>query len=255
MASNGSKPLIGLTTYVERAQTLVWDTEFALLHASYVEAIASTGATAVLLPPQPSGAGELIGRLDGLVLTGGADISPERYGEPAHEKTSGTRPGRDDWETRLLRHALDADLPVLGICRGMQLLNVVLGGTLRQHLPETLGNSEHRPSPGMFGFTKVRLNPFSRMASLLGPELKAQCHHHQAIGRVADGLDVSGRAADGTVEAVEMPGRFVLGVQWHPEQDHADDPRLFDALVAAAQGRTDIHGTDIHGTDIHGGTA
>lgn len=244
MVSNASdrRPLIGLTSYLERARSLVWDTEFALLHASYVEAIAAAGGIGVLLPPQPAGAGELAGRLDGLVLSGGADISPDRYGEPPHEQTAGTRPIRDDWEMRLLRHALALDLPVLGICRGTQLLNVALGGTLRQHLPDAVGHDEHRPSPGVFGSTRVQLRPGSRLAGLLGTELKVPCYHHQALGRVADGLDAVGWAVDGTVEAVEMPGRrFILGVQWHPEQDSAD-PRLFNALIAAARQRSGEQG-------------
>jgi gamma-glutamyl-gamma-aminobutyrate hydrolase PuuD len=228
------RPLIGLTTYLERARSGIWDTEFALLHANYVDAVSRAGGTAVLLPPQPSGAEELIEALDGLLVTGGADISPDRYGEAPHPETSGTRPGRDEWETRLLRRALDIGLPVLGICRGAQLLNVALGGTLRQHLPDDVGHEEHRPRLGVFGSTRLRLEPGSRIAGLLGAELKGGCHHHQAIGRVAAGLEVAGRSPDGTIEAVEMAGRFVLGVQWHPEQDDTD-PRLFGAIVAAAR--------------------
>jgi gamma-glutamyl-gamma-aminobutyrate hydrolase PuuD len=234
------RPLIGLTTYLERARSGVWDTEFALLHASYVDAVSRAGGTAVLLPPQPSGAEELIEALDGLLVTGGADISPDRYGAAPHPETTGTRPGRDEWESRLLRRALDLDLPVLGICRGGQVLNVTLGGTLRQHLPDEIRHAGHRPRLGVFGSIRVQLRPGTRTAELLGSELKVSCHHHQAIGRVADGLEIAGEAVDGTVEAVEMPGRrFVLGVQWHPEQDETD-LRLFEALIAAA--RKDGHG-------------
>lgn len=237
MPSNGSRPLIGLTTYREQARCLVWDTEFTLLHASYVDAITEAGGIAVLLPPQPDAAGQLAARLDGLLLSGGADISPDRYGQAPHAQTSGTRPDRDDWELRLLRQALAAGLPVLGVCRGAQVLNVALGGTIEQHVPDVTGHEKHRPAPGVFGETEVRLTPGSRTAELVGTGVKVQCHHHQAIGRLADGLRAVGHSPDGVVEAVEMPGApFVLAVQWHPEQDHQADPRLFRALVSAAKG-------------------
>jgi gamma-glutamyl-gamma-aminobutyrate hydrolase PuuD len=229
-----SRPLIGLTTYRERAKTLVWDTEFALLHNVYVDGVARAGGIPVLLPPQEHGADEVIARLDALVLSGGSDVDPERYQQQPHQGTKVVRPWRDDWELRLLDRALAADLPVLGVCRGAQLLNVALGGTLDQHIPDTVGHQGHCPAPGVFGETEVTLRPGSVLAELLGPEARVPCYHHQAIDKVAPGLEVTGTCADGTVEAVELPSRrFVLGVQWHPEQDGAD-LRLFAALVAAA---------------------
>jgi gamma-glutamyl-gamma-aminobutyrate hydrolase PuuD len=234
------RPLIGLTTYRERAKTLVWDTEFALLHSVYVDAVARAGGIPVLLPPQQHGAQEVIARLDALVLSGGSDIDPEHYQQPLSQHTKVVRPWRDDWELRLLRHALDGALPVLGVCRGAQLLNVALGGTLDQHIPDLVGDQRHCPEPGVFGQTRVTLRAGSALAGLLGPEVKVACYHHQAIDQVATGLEVVGHADDGTVEAVEMPGRpFVLGVQWHPEQD-GDDLRLFEALVAAAREKAAI---------------
>jgi gamma-glutamyl-gamma-aminobutyrate hydrolase PuuD len=235
VASSASKrPLVGLTTYRERAATGVWDTEFALLHSVYVDAVARAGGVPVLLPPQEHGAEEAVERLDALVLSGGSDVDPERYQQRPHQRTSVVRPWRDDWELRLLEQALAADLPVLGVCRGAQLLNVALGGTLDQHIPDTLGHQEHCPEPGVFGRTRVTLRPGSRLAGLLGPEATVACYHHQAIDRLAPALEVAGRSADGTIEAVELPGhRFALGVQWHPEQD-GGDLRLFAALVAAA---------------------
>lgn len=233
-AAGARRPLIGLTTYRERAKTLVWDTDFALLHNVYVDAVARAGGIPVLLPPQENGAQEVTARLDALVLSGGSDIDPEHYQQEPHGQTRIVRPWRDDWELRLLRHALDSDLPVLGVCRGAQLLNVALGGTLDQHVPDTVGHQRHCPEPGVFGQTRVTLRAGSVLAGLLGPEVKVHCYHHQAIDQVAPGLEVAGRSDDGTVEAVELPGRrFALGVQWHPEQD-GSDLRLFQALVTAA---------------------
>jgi gamma-glutamyl-gamma-aminobutyrate hydrolase PuuD len=228
------RPLIGLTTYRERAQTLVWDTEFALLHNAYVDAVARAGGVPVLLPPQEHGADEVIESLDGLLLSGGSDVAPERYRQRPHPQTAVVRPWRDDWELRLLERALAVDLPVLGVCRGAQLLNVALGGTLDQHIPDTVGHQGHCPAPGVFGKTRVALRPGSALAGLLGPESLVACYHHQALDKIAPGLEVTATSDDGTVEAVELPGpRFVLGVQWHAEQNGAD-LRLFEALVSAA---------------------
>jgi putative glutamine amidotransferase len=239
-AAGPGRPLIGLTTYREQARTLVWDTEFALLHHVYVDAVARAGGIPVLLPPfaeavAAEDAGEVIARLDALVLTGGSDVGPERYQQQPHPQTKVVRRWRDEWELRLLARALAAGLPVLGVCRGLQVLNVALGGSLDQHIPDTVGHQGHSPAPGVFGETRVALRPESKTAGLLGPEVTVACHHHQAIDRLAPGLEVVGTSDDGIVEAVELPGpRFVLGVQWHPEQD-GGDLRLFEALVAAGR--------------------
>ncbi|MQA80023.1 MAG: gamma-glutamyl-gamma-aminobutyrate hydrolase family protein [Streptosporangiales bacterium] len=235
MASNGSeatRPLVGLTTHRERARMLAWDTEFAMLQRTYVDAVFRAGGLPVLLPPVADGAAQLVDTVDALVVTGGADVEPSAYGEEQHEQTIGTRPERDAWELALVRRALDADLPLLGVCRGMQILNVALGGTLVQHLPDTVGHEGHRPVVGVFGPTHVTLKGGST-AALLGAEHDVQCHHHQAVATVASALDVVGWADDGTVEAVEVPSaRFALGVQWHPEED-SSDIRLFEGLVHA----------------------
>lgn len=234
MVSNASRPLIGLTTYAERAQCQVWDTDFALLPFNYVAAVSGAGGVPVLLPPVEHGADEVIESLDGLVISGGADVDPAAYDQRPHPATRNTRPGRDQWEVRLLDRALARDLPVLGVCRGAQVLNVALGGSLHQHLPDVVSHEAHRPEPAVFGTTRVRLAEGSLAAEILGTDSKVPCYHHQALDRIAGELVASGWAEDGTVEAVELPARrFVLGVQWHPEQDPAD-PRLFKALVAAS---------------------
>ena len=227
--------VIGLTTYAEPARMLVWHREFAMLHATYVSATERAGGCAVLLPPQATGADEVLDRIDGLVLTGGADVDPARYGEMLAEHTSAPRTARDEWEIALARGALDRDVPLLAICRGLQVLTVVLGGTLHQHLPDVAGHEGHQPSPGVFGAVDVTIVPGTRTAELIGSRLRVSCHHHQALARLAPGLRVTGRADDGTVEAVEVPGQsFAIGVQWHPEEDGVDG-RLFAALVDAAQ--------------------
>ncbi len=228
-------PLIGLSTYKERAKTLVWDTEFALLHYPYVQTVAAAGGVAVLLPPQSEDvAGQLIERLDGLVLTGGADIDPARYNGAAQDEAN-YRPERDAWETALLRAALERDVPVLGVCRGLQIINVAFGGTLEQHVPARVSHNGHQPQPGRFGQVEVRVVEQTLLSKLIGTSAVVSCHHHQALLRVAPSLTTVARARDNTVEAAEDPSRdFVLGVQWHPEQD-GTDLRLFAGLVHAAQ--------------------
>ncbi|ANN19389.1 anthranilate synthase [Amycolatopsis orientalis] len=234
MASNGSEPVIGLTSYLEPAKFLVWETEAALLHRVYVDGIVAAGGIPVLLPPVSDAHERLVSAVDGLVLVGGADVDPARYGQEQHATTY-TRPNRDAFEFGLLRSALAARKPVLGVCRGLQVLSVALGGTLTQHLPDTLDSKDHQPAPGTFGTTTVTLAEGSRAASIFGAETKVPCYHHQAIDRLGDGLVPVGWAADGTIEAAELPGDgFVLGVQWHPEQNPGDI-RLFEALIAAAK--------------------
>jgi anthranilate synthase component 2/putative glutamine amidotransferase len=232
--------VIGLTTYSEPASMLVWQREFAMLHATYVAATERAGGIAVLLPPQGDGAAragadEVLDRIDGLVLTGGADVDPRRYGATPAERTSRPRVLRDEWELALTRAALERDIPLLAICRGLQILNVALGGSLHQHLPEVTGHEGHQPAPGTFGAVDVNIARGTRTAELTGPRARVSCHHHQALARLAPGLKVTGQADDGTVEAVEVPGRgFAVGVQWHPEEN-SEDVRLFAALVEAGR--------------------
>ncbi|MFF1609251.1 gamma-glutamyl-gamma-aminobutyrate hydrolase family protein [Amycolatopsis sp. NPDC058278] len=235
MASSASdhRPVIGLTSYLEPAKFLVWDTEAVLLHRVYVDCVVAAGGLPVLLPPVSDGYGRLMSTVDGLVLTGGADVEPERYGREPHPATY-VRPERDAFEFGLFEAARKAGKPVLGVCRGLQVMSVALGGTLAQHLPESVHTTEHQPAPATFGRGTVTLAEGSRAAAILGPETKTLCYHHQAIDRLGAGLEAVGWAADGTIEAAEVPGEFTLGVQWHPEQD-SDDVRLFQALVDASK--------------------
>jgi anthranilate synthase component 2/putative glutamine amidotransferase len=223
--------LIGVTTYREQARWGAWDVPAVLLPASYADAVAGSGGEPVLLPTG-AGTADVVARLDGLVLAGGADVDPTRYGSAPGPHTL-PRPDRDAAELAVLQAALDRDLPLLAICRGMQLLNVALGGDLVQHLPDLPGAGSHQLAPGLFVRREVRTVPGSLLDRLLGPSPAVDCHHHQALGRIAAGLTPSARAEDGVVEAVEAAGRrFCVGVQWHPEA--GADPRLFAALVDEA---------------------
>jgi putative glutamine amidotransferase len=227
------RPIIGITSYVEPASWGVWkDVPAALVPYSYVRAIAAAGGRAVVLPPDDADA-EVLRGLDALVLAGGADLGPDLYGAVREPQTD-SRADRDSGEITLVRAALDRDLPVLGVCRGMQLLAVAYGGRLHQHLPDVVGHDKHRPAPGLYGSHAVRFTPGSIVAELMGADATdVNSYHHQAVAD-AGRLAVTGWADDGVIEAVEDPARrFVLGVQWHPEE--ADDSRLFDALCAAAQ--------------------
>ena len=233
-------PVIGLSTYAEPARWGAWDAPAALLPRSYAEQVAAAGGVPVLLPPVPGIAGA-VGRLDGLVLTGGGDIDPARYGAAAHPRTGRPNAERDRAELDLLAAALATGLPVLGICRGLQLLNVAQGGTLHQHLADLGrdGSAGHTPRPGTFGRHPVRVAAGSLLAGILPADrpFEVPTAHHQAIDRLGADLTATAWTADGIVEAIELTGGghhpFVLAVQWHPEE--GDDPRLFQALVAAAQ--------------------
>lgn len=246
MASSASEntarpPLIGLTSYLEPATQGVWSYRAALLPEVYLRAVIDAGGVPVLLPPQraePAVVGRVLDSVDALVLTGGADVDPALYGAEPHERTQAPRTDRDSWETALLGAAIERDMPFLAICRGAQLLNVALGGSLHQHLPDVIGSERYQPAPATFGTIEVDVEPGTRLDRLLGAvgdRLTVHAYHHQAVDRVADSLVVSARSEDGVVEAVEMPAaRFGVGVQWHPEEDAADR-RLFRALVEATR--------------------
>jgi len=235
------RPVIGMCTALERARWSVWDMSAALLPSTYIEAVQRAGAIPLMLPPDERVARDpqqVIELIDGLLLAGGADIDPKSYEQPAHEKTVGTVIERDAFEIALTCAAIDADLPVLGVCRGMQLINVARGGTLVQHLPELLGHEEHRRVLGSFEDAEhdVMLKEDS-LAARAASELVhvTKSHHHQGVDRLGDGLEVSGISTlDELPEAIELPGkRFVLGVQWHPEAD--EESPVIGAFVAAAE--------------------
>lgn len=227
------RPVIGLTAYIEPACWGRWELLATLLPHRYVEHVIGAGGRPVLLPPDsPQDAGELVERLDGLVLTGGADIDPARYGAPRHRATEDPRPERDVSELALLAAAIRRDVPVLGICRGMQLMAVAGGGSLHQHLPDILGHDDHRPGDGTFGEHPVKLATGSLAAGILGEQATVRSYHHQGVA-IGGSATATGWAPDGTIEALEIPGhRFGIGVLWHPEA--GSDARLFAALVAAA---------------------
>jgi len=233
VASSVSKPRIGITTYLEPTRWGVWERDAALLPRVYLDAVAAAGGVPLLLPPVGTDA-SVLDVLDGLIIAGGCDVDPSSYDAQPHPETVDTRPGRDEHEKVLIRAALDRDLPLLAICRGLQMLNVTLGGTLQQHLPDVVAHDEHRPSPAVFGTTEVKVEPDTLTGRLFGERASVHCYHHQAIDVVAPGLRVTARAGDGTVEAAEVDGHdFAIGVQWHPEEN-AGDLRLFSALTAAA---------------------
>ncbi len=227
-----ARPLIGLTTYLKRGVYGPAETDIAALPLAYPRSVRDAGGLPVLVAsddPDP----EVVGRLDALVLTGGSDVDPARYGAAAHPETAVVR-RRDDGELVLLRAAMAADLPVLGVCRGLQLMVVAAGGRLHQHLPDVAGLAEHRRRDGHYARHPVRTLDGTRCRDILGAELEVNSHHHQGVADPG-GLKIAALAPDGLVEAVEDPSRaFHLAVQWHPED--TPDKRLFAALVAAAAG-------------------
>ena len=234
-AAAGSRPLIGLSAYRQQASWGVWNTQADLLNSLYARSVEAAGGIALLLPPQGDVSAAVVRRLDGLIISGGADVDPERYGEQPHPQTQTAQPDRDAWELALLAEAERTGVPVLGICRGMQVMAVHAGGQLEQHLPEVVGHDEHSPGGDAFGWVSVTTVEDSLVSTLVGDVLQVNCHHHQAV-TAHPGLVPTARAADGTLEAVEHPERpFWLGVQWHPE--HGDDHGLFRGLVEVAARR------------------
>jgi putative glutamine amidotransferase len=228
------RPVIGITTYAQVASWGVWRLPAALIPLDYVDAVERAGGRPVLIPPSAEGADETLDAVDGIVFSGGADVDPSLYGAAPHPETDSPQARRDAGELALLTAALERDMPVLAVCRGVQLLNVARGGDLVQHLPEKLGHDDHKQVPGTFVEHPVEVKDGTRLAAMIGARSEVTSHHHQGLGRLGDGLVEAAWAADGTLEGVEDPSqRFTVGVQWHPEA--ADDQRLFESLVAEAR--------------------
>jgi gamma-glutamyl-gamma-aminobutyrate hydrolase PuuD len=231
---SAGKPIIGITTYLVPAAWAAWQLEAVLVPASYVRAVEASGGVAFLIPP-PAAAdpATVLSVVDGLVFSGGSDLDPELYDADLHPETAGIVRERDDAELVLMEVALEADLPLLAICRGSQVLNVVRGGDLVQHVPDEVGHEGHRETPGVFSVHGVSISDDTRLGSILGDRHDVKSSHHQGFGRVGSGLVESAHASDGSLEAVEDPSRrFALGVLWHPEE--GEDFALFASLVEEA---------------------
>jgi putative glutamine amidotransferase len=239
--TGATRPIIGITTYVEPASWALWrDVPAALVPHAYVRQVADAGGLPLLVPPLPADATAedvraVLDRLDGLILAGGVDVEPARYGAEPHPSVQAARPDRDGSELGLAVESAGTDLPVLGVCRGMQVMAVAAGGVLDQHLPDIVGTDAHSPEPGVYGRHEVRIDPASRLGRVLGERVDVATYHHQGVG-THPGLAATAWADDGLLEAFEdTEAVFRVGVQWHPEV--GDDPRLFEALVAAAAAR------------------
>jgi putative glutamine amidotransferase len=230
-----ARPLIGITAYREPLRVREWQVDAAVLPHTYAHAVFAAAGQPLLLPPLPGDAADLLDAVDGLVLSGGGDVSPRAYGKTAAaEPLLEVNEDRDRAEIGLFAGALERRLPVFGICRGLQVINVALGGTLVAHLPDAVGHDGHKLTPGEFTAHDVELEPGTAVSALLGDRASVMSHHHQAVDRVGAGATVGGRAEDGTVEALELgQSPFALAVQWHPEE--SGGAPLFEALVAAAR--------------------
>ena len=227
------RPIVGISSFAQEARWGPWELPAALLPYAYVQSVEHAGGRPLLVPPLEDSVEETLDVLDALVLSGGADVDPATYGAARHRETTRTQPDRDRAELALLGAALERDLPVLAICRGMQLLNVHHGGSLHQHLPDLVGHAGHRETHGIFSSHEVRFQPGSTIAALLGERSEVHSSHHQGLERLGRGLEAVGWAGDGSIEAIEdRASRFALGVLWHPEA--GQDSRLFEALVAEA---------------------
>ncbi len=237
--SASKQPIIGLTTYRQRTQSGVWDVEAAFLPAEYFDAVNRAGGIAVLLPPQDitsEAADAIIATLDGLVVCGGRDVDPARYGQAPGEHTDAPDLKRDALEDALFTSAINANLPFLGICRGQQVLNIHQGGSLIQHLPDVVGSNKYQLGKGQFTQADILVESGSLLSKALGGDasVSVALYHHQAIDEVGAGLSVVARSEDGIIEAIELDAQsFGLAIQWHPEHN-PEDNRIFEALVSAA---------------------
>lgn len=235
---NGRRPVIGITSYLEQATMGVWDVPAVFMPTSYAKPILAAGASVVVLPPQeahPDAVARILDGLDGLCVSGGYDVDPAAYGHSPHPQTDSPRGDRDSWESALLLAALERNMPVLGVCRGAQVLNVARGGTLHQHLPDVVGSSRHQGANGVFGRLPVSVVAGSLLATLHPLRREVPVYHHQAIDALGAGLVVSATCDDGVVEAVEDPSlTFCVAVQWHPEQDQGA-AGLYEGFVEAAR--------------------
>jgi putative glutamine amidotransferase len=227
--------VVGITAYAEPARWGDWDVPAVLLPERYVTSVVAAGGVPVLLPPQPGLVTQVVPRLDALVVAGGPDVDPSRYGAERGPHTATPREPRDAAEIDIVAAATASGVPILGVCRGMQVMNVARGGSLVQHLPDVVGHTGHAPGPGVYGRHTVRIQPGSRTAAALGSEkTDVPTYHHQGIDRLGDRLVVTGWTDDGTAEALEDPALpFFVGVQWHPEV--GEDLTIFASLVEAAR--------------------
>ena len=237
-----SAPVVGICAAIERVRWASWDVVVTMAPQTYGTAIQAAGAIAVILPPDPAVTADpdrLLDRIDALLLAGGSDVDPHSYGAEPAEETAGARAERDEFELALLRRAIERDIPALGICRGMQMLNVACGGTIDQHIPDSLGGSVlHREVAGTFSDHEVAIEPGSLAERAVGGDRAAvKSHHHQGVERLGDGLVVTGRSAtDELIEAIELPDRgYALGVLWHPEEDI--ESSVIGSLVEEARKR------------------
>jgi putative glutamine amidotransferase len=229
-----ARPLIGITSYAEEVRWGAWTEDAAVVPLAYVRAVESAGGRPLVVPPADEGLDETLDALDGVVFSGGADLDPGLYDAEPHPETDDPREARDAAELRMLKAALERDMPVLAICRGSQVLNVARGGDLVQHLPEQIGHDRHRHEPGAFSDHDVKVAADSRLGALLGERAPVKSHHHQGFGRIGDGLREVAWAEDGVVEGLEDPEKkFAMGVLWHPEE--GEDFALFKALVEEAR--------------------
>jgi len=235
-----TRPVIGICAAIESAKWAAWEVLVNLSPRTYSLAVQRAGGIALVLPPDDVVAespDELLDMIDALILAGGSDIDPGSYGAKPHPETRGTRPERDRFEIALGTRALERDMPVLGICRGMQMLNVIQGGTINQHVRDLVNNDLHRHTPGVFTDHRVRLEPGSRAARVAGAEhTEVKSAHHQGLEELGEGVVTSGWADDGVVEAIELPGKeFAVGVLWHPEED--EQSRVVGSVVEEARSR------------------